>query len=375
MAVGVHRVAQLEINQAALQHNIAAIKSLWPKQKLLLVVKANAYGHGAVQVAQVGKKAGADGFCVALLDEAIELRKAGLVDDPILVLGVTDIDAIYVAQKYDISVIVTSLELLRTIHETFKTFGNQKPIRIHLPIDTGMGRLGLRKLADIEKYIEILNLYPNEFVFEGMFSHFSTSDEVDQSYFKQQVEKFKQILTKLDELPPYVSLANSAAAIWHPELNKISNAIRYGISACGIDPSDSNLKLPFELEETMQLTSELVYVKQVGSNESIGYGATYTTHEPEWIATIPVGYADGYSRRMAGFYVLVNGQKMPIVGRICMDQLMIRLPKAYPAGTKVTLMGTGQGAQISAQAIADHCGTIPHEIFCNFSARLPRVYH
>jgi len=176
----------------------------------------------------------------------------------------------------------------------------------------------------------------------------------------------------VDELPRYVHVSNSATSLWHQACN--GYVIRFGVALYGLNPSGTELSAPYHLQPALSLTAELAFVKKLARGKSISYGATYTATQDEWIGTVPIGYADGYERRLQGFHVLVDGQACEIVGRVCMDQLMVRLPKAYPVGTKVTLVGTDGDQTISLQDVADYCGTIHYEIACGLATRLPRVY-
>ncbi|WP_413627635.1 alanine racemase [Fructilactobacillus vespulae] len=372
MVVSKNRNAQLIIDKTAIFNNISnKIKRLKSGTEMFMVVKADAYGHGAVQVAAIAKAAGATGFCVALLDEAIELREAGFVEEPILVLGITDVELLPVIEKYDVTVTVSSLKWILDSKRLMPELNLHKPIKIFLALDTGMGRIGLRNLAEVQEFVgnvendELINL-------QGVYTHFSTADSADNSYFEGQVQQFKKLMQGFKTKPRYVSVANSATSLWHDYTG--SNVIRYGISAYGLNPSGEALESPFKLEPALSFTSELVYVKKVTAESSIGYGATYQANEAEWIGTVPVGYADGVSRKMQGFEVLVNGIRCPIVGRVCMDQFMIRLPQEFAVGTQVTIVGKDHDQVITLQDLANQCGTIHYEIACGFSNRLPRVY-
>ncbi|UDM31923.1 alanine racemase [Lentilactobacillus laojiaonis] len=375
MTVGNHRPAQIVIDQKALYENISnAKKHLQPNTNLFMVVKADGYGHGAVQVARVAQQAGADGFCVSILDEALQLRQAGIVDVPILVLGIIDpLDAM-VAAENQISVTVGSIEWLQRAEQVLSDLPNESPIlNIHFGLDTGMGRIGFQKPSELKDAINYLESNNNHFNFEGIFTHFSTADSSNTDYFEIQKQRFKEFMEVVDKKPKYVHVANSATSLWHQYGQ--TNIVRLGIAGYGLNPSGREIAdLPYQLKPAMSFTSKLVYTKYVEKGRSIGYGATYETDEDQWIGTVPVGYADGYSRNMQGYYVLVDGQKCPVVGRVCMDQFMIRLPKKYDVNTPVTLMGTSGNETITADDIADHLGTISYEIICGFSVRLPRKY-
>ncbi|MDT6979980.1 alanine racemase [Levilactobacillus zymae] len=373
MAVGEHRPTRLVIDRQALRHNIQTeVKRLKSDCELFMVVKANGYGHGAVQVAQVAKDAGATGFCVAILDEALELRAAGF-NDPILVLGVTrPEDAVLMAQER-ISTVVADIKWLREASRYLELTPHNRPLNVHLGLDTGMGRIGFRTTDELTAALNFLSVQVDDFNFEGIFTHFSTADDPDDTYFKQQLAKWRELTAVLPFRPRYVHVSNSATSLWHDACN--DNMVRFGAAGYGLNPSGTAIpQTPYPLQPAMQLVSELVYTKRLHAGESVSYGATYTAQTDEWVGTVPIGYADGYERRLQGFHVLVGGQFCEIIGRICMDQLMIRLPQNYVRGTRVTLVGTNGGQTITLQDMADYCGTIHYEIACGFTSRLPRQY-
>lgn len=372
MVVGVHRPTQLVIDRAALRHNIhAEVERLDQGCELFMVVKANGYGHGAIQVAQAAKDAGATGFCVAILDEALELRTAGF-NEPILVLGVTSpADAPLMAAE-DISATVAATDWLVDAQAYLDlTTDLTAPLHVHLGIDTGMGRIGFRTAADLKKAVDFLQAHATTLDFEGIFTHFATADSPDDRYFKQQVAKWHALTDALPR-PRYVHVSNSATSLWHADCN--DNMIRFGVSGYGLNPSGTAIDAPYPLEPAMSLTSELVFSKRIAAGDAVGYGATYTATQDEWVGTVPIGYADGYERRLQGFHVLIDGQTCEIIGRVCMDQLMVRLPHDYSRGTTVTLVGKNHGAEITLQDVADYCQTIHYEIACGFTSRLPRRY-
>lgn len=371
MVVGVHRPTQLVIDRQALRENIhTAVTRLADDCELFMVVKANGYGHGAVQVAQAAKDAGATGFCVAILDEALELRAAGF-NEPILILGVTDpADAPLMAAQ-QISATVADQAWLADALAYLQLAHGDQPLQIHLGLDTGMGRIGFKTPTDLQSAVAYLTAHA-ELNFQGIFTHFSTADSADDRYFKQQVATWQTLTASLDQLPRYVHVSNSATSLWHAACN--ANMVRFGVAGYGLNPSGTEVAAPYELHPAMSLVSELVHVKQVATGDSIGYGATYTAQQAEWVGTVPIGYADGYERRLQGFHVLVDGQPCEIIGRVCMDQLMVRLPQRYERGTRVTLVGRDGDECISLQDVADFCQTIHYEIACGFTSRIPRVY-
>ncbi len=372
MTVGFLRNAQLIINQSAIFHNVKeAVAHTAAGTDLFVVLKANGYGHGATQVARIAERAGAKGFCVALLEEGLELRDAGF-EEPILVLGITDPTYATIAREAGISLTVSSLEWLQSASAVLAAEPSAKRLAVHLAMDTGMGRIGFQKPSELSNAITFLNQQSN-LDFEGVFTHFATADSSDQTYFDKQYQAYQQMLAVIEHKPKYVSVANSATSLWHHVEG--ANLVRFGVAAYGLNPSGSEIsKLPYSLQPAMSFTAGLIHVKQVVKGQSIGYGATYQAKGDEWIGTVPVGYADGFPRKMQGFSVLVDGQWCPIVGRVCMDQFMIRLPKAYPFGTTVTIMGESGDHKITAEDIAAQLETINYEVICHFSERLRRKY-
>ena len=235
-----------------------------------------------------------------------------------------------------------------------------------------MGRIGFTTVESFNEAVEFVREH-REFEFEGMFTHFATADSADESYFNKQVNRWEQFVNSLNELPPFVHMANSATGMWHQE--KITaNTVRMGISMYGQNPSGRELAATLDLKPVEQLVTSISFVKKLKAGESVSYGATYTAQEDEWLATLPIGYADGYPRCMTGYKVLVDGQFCDIAGRVCMDQMMIRLPKPYPVGTRVVLMGRSRDKEITADDLADQAGTINYEIMTNINNRVHRVY-
>lgn len=371
MAVGWHRPTKLVINTQAIQENIYnEVKRMPQGTELFAVVKANGYGHGAVQTAKGAIKGGATGFCVAILDEAIELREAGITE-PILILSIVDVSYIDLLLKYNLSVTVATQEWLEQAIDQLDDIDAQVPLKIHIKVDTGMGRIGFTTLEATKQAVELVQS-TKKLVWEGIFTHFSTADEKNVRYFEKQNNRFKAVLSAFFELPKYVHVSNSATALWHPA--NVGNMIRFGIAMYGLNPSGHELPEVYPLKPALSLVSELIQVKKLPAGEGIGYGNTYTTTKNEWIGTVPIGYADGWLRHLQGFSVLVNGKKCEIIGRICMDQCMIRLPEKMAVGTQVTLIGHDHGKEITLQMVADKLETIHYEVACTFSERMPREY-
>lgn len=367
MKTSPHRPTKAFIDLGAIRYNIQQMGAHIPQGTLKwAVVKANAYGHGAVAVATAIQN-DVDGFCVSNIDEALELRQAG-IEQRILILGVTEVASIALAKKYNITLAVAGLEW---IQQLLAEEPDLSGLNVHLKIDSGMGRIGFRESRDAEQAQTLLKEHGASV--EGIFTHFATADEESDTYFYMQLNRFKEILSELKDRPELVHASNSATTLWHTDT--IFNAVRMGDAMYGLNPSGQILALPYELKPALSLESALVHVKTVPAGACMGYGATYQADFEQVIATVPIGYADGWTRDMQNFSVLVDGQLCPIVGRVSMDQITIRLPKVYPIGTKVTLIGSNGDQEVTATDVAAYRGTINYEVVCLLSDRIPREYH
>ena len=374
----IYRPTEAEINLNHLQANYNSFRKAIPDHmKLLICVKANAYGHGAVEVSREMENLGADYLSVAFLDEALELRKAG-IRLPILVLGYTPPEGIETAWQHDITVTLFSPEVVEAIEALPK---GRRPLKVHIKIDSGMGRLvllpGKSALAFIEKVFSL----PQATV-EGMFTHFARADEENKGYTLEQYRRFKNVSDALREKGyniPIIHTGNSAAAIDTPELS--FNMVRVGISIYGLYPSEEVNRSKVSLSPVLTLKTKLVYVKKLPPHYGISYGTRYVTEGEETIGTLPIGYADGFSRMLSGkAEVLIRGRRVPVVGTICMDQCMVSLKhfaeeaKQIQAGEEVVVIGQQSGACITADELASTLGTIPYEVICMIAHRVPRVY-
>lgn len=367
MVVGTHRTTKLLIDRAVIKDNIAAQQSqLNEGTEIFAVVKANAYGHGLIELAKTAISGGVTGLCVAILDEALVLRQAG-IEVPILVLGITEPEQAELALRDDISLTVGSMEWLDRYQQLKPV---QNGLKIHLALDTGMGRIGFRTVDELKLALGVMK--SKLFDFEGVFTHFATADEGNTDYFNQQLDNWQKMVSVINPLPRYVHVSNSATGLWHT--NVAGNMVRMGISLYGLNPSGNALPLKFAVKPALSLVSKLDFVKQLHKGDFVSYGATYQAQQDEWIGTIPLGYADGYPRAMQHFHVLINGEFCEIVGRVCMDQLMIRLPQQLSIGTNVTVIGRQRDHEITVTQVADHVGTINYEILTGLSDRLDRQY-
>ena len=327
-----YRHTWAEIQLDAIEENLKAIrKVLPPSTSIMAVVKANGYGHGALETAEVALETGAELLGVALPDEALYLRKNG-IRAPILVLGHCPPEYAPIAAKHSISLTVYQKDWLLQAKKVLS-----KPVAIHIKVDTGMGRIGVQTEEELFELLTELNL-SDSFIFEGIFTHFAKADSKDTEYYQTQLERFLRTLEVVKEKPRWIHASNSAASLLH-ETGQF-NLARIGIAMYGLTPSPEIADiLPVKLQGALSLHSTLIHVKKVPKGAKISYGCTYEAEEEEWIGTIPIGYADGWIRALQGQEVLVNGRRAPIVGRICMDQCMVKLPGKMPIGTKVTLIG------------------------------------
>lgn len=377
MTPSVHRPTRAIISLPAIIHNYRTIKhSFAPKQKVVAVIKANGYGHGAVHLAQA-LQAEADGFAVAVSDEALELRAAG-IQNPLFILGLTEPQYAWLHAGQHIGVTFDSRAWLQTVYDMRDQFSGQK-LQLHLKVDSGMGRIGIRDASAGQEIINFITSHQDLFELTSIFTHFATADGIDiadVAKVQAQITRFKTIVTALDlstlVTKPQLHQSNTALSLWYPEATL--DIVRLGIGLYGINPSNGQHQLPLDLKPALTLETAIIHVKQMQAGETISYGAAYSASEGEWIATLPIGYADGWSRSLIGLDALVNGERCPTVGRICMDQCMIRLPYEMPIGTKVTLIGTNGSECITAEEVGEQAGTIGYEIVCAISDRVPRVY-
>ncbi|WP_335872371.1 alanine racemase [Bacillus sp. 2205SS5-2] len=359
----------VEINLDKLSYNVSQCKRHLPEGiNIFAVVKANAYGHGDLQTAKTALNSGARGLAVAFLDEALSLRENGITA-PILVLGATRPEDVHIAVEHEISLTVFNKEWLA---EAATYLEEEEILSLHVKCDTGMGRIGIRSEEELKEVEEAIS-QTNKYIFEGIFTHFATSDETESVYFHHQLKRFNQLIEVLDISPKYIHSANSAASLRFED--SYYNTVRLGIAMYGLSPSlEMKPLLPYKLKQVFSLHTRVVHIKQLPAGEKVSYGATYESKTDEWIATLPIGYADGWLRRLQGQEVLINGERVPIVGRICMDQCMIKLPREVPLGTKVTLIGEQGTEYISIDEVAQQLDTINYEIPCLISNRVPRIY-
>ncbi|MFC5470085.1 alanine racemase [Cohnella suwonensis] len=374
-----YRPTVAEISLDALAHNIGAFRGrIAAGTKLLASVKANGYGHGAVEIAKAAVAAGADYLGVAFLDEALQLREAGIAA-PILVLGYTPPEGLRIAMDNGITVTAFRDETLDAA-ERLPTGG--KRLKAHVKIDSGMARLGVMPGEAAERFLKRASGIPQLEV-EGLFTHFARADEKDKAYTRMQADRFGYAVRAAKRLGldiPIVHAGNSATGIDLPE--DVGQMLRLGIGMYGLYPSDEVDAGRLALKPVLGLKTQVVYVKSLPAGEGIGYGTRYFTGGTESIGTIPIGYADGYSRMLSGkAEALVRGRRVPVVGTIAMDQCMIRLDGAVAPGEppiapgeEVVLIGRQGDEEITAEEVAAWLDTLNYEVTCMVAARVPRKF-
>ncbi|NQX66718.1 alanine racemase [Paenibacillus alba] len=368
-----YRPTWVEISLDALRSNIEGFQKVLPTgMKQMAVVKADAYGHGAVEVSKEVIAAGVAYLGVAFFDEALELRNAGITA-PILVLGYTPPEGVERARELDVTIAVYSRDVLKELQAQ----QNQKKLKIHIKLDTGMGRLGLHTEADAIPFIEEALTLPNVQV-EGLFTHYANADEVDKTYTLEQYRRFERIVSYFTDKGvefPFIHAGNSAAAIDLPGLTY--SMVRLGISMYGLYPSEDVDQAKIALKPVLSLKTGIVHLKTLPPGSGVSYGTIYHTEGDEQIGTLPIGYADGFSRMLSGkAEVLVRGKRVPVVGRICMDQCMINVTDVpdVKALDEVVLIGEQEGDRITVEDVARQLGTINYEVICMISHRVARVY-
>ena len=346
-----------------------------PKTRMIAVVKTDGYGHGAVPVAKLVEDYDYIwGFAVATAEEA-QILKRNQIQKPILILGYTFEEHFEMLVRLDIRPVVFKLDTAIALSEEAGRQG--KTIYVHLGLDTGMSRIGFTDTKEsIEVILEIAKL-PNLKI-EGLFTHFARSDEADKTSAWGQFARCQDFLEKLSAAGiriPLKHCSNNAGIIDLPEANM--DAVRPGISIYGIYPSQEVKKESVPLKPVMQLKSHIVYIKELEAGIPVSYGGTFVTEKKTKVATIPVGYGDGYPRSLSGKgWVLIHGKKAPILGRVCMDQFMVDISEIDEAKEldEVTLFGESEGAILPVEDLSSICGRFPYEFVCDIGKRIPRVY-
>lgn len=367
--------AQVDLD--AITDNLDNMKAhIQDRTRMICVIKTDAYGHGSVPVARcLEQKDSVFGFAVATAEEAVQLREAG-IGKPILILGYTFPYAYETLARLEIRAAAFRTDMLKEMSDAARSVG--KKIRIHIKVDTGMNRLGVMPDESGINFVREAAKLPGLEI-EGVFTHFSRADEKDKTSALRQLETFRSFLGRIKAECgldiPVKHCSNSASILEIPEANM--DAVRPGIALYGVAPSDEVDMGIVPLRPALSLHSHVVYVKPLHPGQSVSYGGTFTAGREMRIATIPVGYGDGYPRSLSGRgYVLIRGKKAPILGRICMDQFMVDVTEAGGAeeGDAVTLLGRDGALSITAEELGALSGRFPYELLCDLGKRIPRVY-
>lgn len=351
-----YRKTHALINLPNLYENYKNVSLKVGDKTVIPVVKANAYGHGSIEVTNYLYERGVNYFAVSLLEEALELREH-FKDIEILVMGIVSKEDFHVAIKHNITLTIANFDQL----EDIKLEGI---LKVHIKVDTGMNRLGFKTDKDIVIACEKL-CKNNSIYVEGIYTHFSTADG-DYTYYTKQLNRFKVILSLLDTTFEMVHISNSSSSIKYEKDYDFTTHTRLGISLYGLTLDED---MDF-LKNTYMLKTKISAIKKLRAFEKLGYGATYTAHQDETIAVLPLGYADGFIRANNPGDVEINGKRYPIIGRICMDQMFIKIDDSITKGNDVILFGN----EISIDEVAERLNTINYEIICQITYRVPKVY-
>lgn len=375
MSATAQRAAWVEIDLSAIEHNVRTLKSVVGESRFLAVVKANAYGHGAVRVAEAALAGGAHGLAVALVQEGVELRRVG-IEAPILLLSEQPLDQVgdivahgLIATAYS----VPFIDALEVESRRRDVVGQE----VHLKIDTGMNRVGVRPRQAVELAGRIVACSP-VLSLGGTFTHLACADDLESPETALQSERFDAVLEDLHDAgidPGWVHMANSAGVIGHPSTHR--SMVRVGIAMYGIPPDQSMISHCRLLKSALSLKAQVSFIKRVAAGEGISYGYRHRVDRETTVVTVPIGYGDGVPRRLSsvGGHVLIGGRRCPIVGVVTMDQLMVDVGDLDVAiGDEVVLLGSQGEHVISPNAWGALLGTIGYEVVCALSTRLPRRY-
>lgn len=363
------------IDLDAIRDNLVAVRNKVPENvRVMAVIKSDAYGHGAVTVADYVDDV-VDGYCVAVVEEGMELRRSGITK-PMLILGYTDPYQYPDALRNDLTMTVFQYDAAEKLSDL--AIAMDTKARVHIKLDTGMGRIGFRPDRESLETVKKICALPGITV-EGIFTHFAKADMKGREFTDMQFQRFCGFVKDLENEGiniPVKHVANSAAIMEYPDT--YLDQVRSGIITYGLYPSDEVDQSQLKIRPAMELKSHIVYIKKIKKGDSIGYGGTYVADGERIIGTVPVGYGDGYPRNLSNKgSILVHGRRAPIVGRICMDQFMVDITDIPEAreGDTVTLMGTDEnGSFLSCEEISELAGSFNYEFCCDVGRRVPRVY-
>lgn len=364
-----YRSTLVNVDLEAVHHNYKVIQGRHPDKTFIAVVKANGYGLGSNTVAGYLADRGVGYFAVATLDEAIDLRMHG-TKEKILVLGRIEPEDINKAIQHRVAVTAAGLDWVRAaiscVDDTY-----EKEVWIHIKVNTGMNRYGTKDVAEIQAMIKEINNF-ERFIYEGIFSHL-TSGDADRDVTEQEIEAFREVVDQVQH-PRYIHIQNSAGALCHDV--DFCNAVRVGISLYGYYPSpETKARTDIRLKPSIELTSKVAAIHKLSPGDSVSYGRTYTAEAEETIATLPIGYADGFIRKKTGYEVEVGGIACPVVGRVCMDSIMIRVPDETTIGDTACIISSNPESPQSMDAYSEYVDTIPYESLTLLARRIPRHYN
>ncbi|MDO8683064.1 MAG: alanine racemase [Armatimonadota bacterium] len=362
-----------EVNLNTIRRNVRAIKEkIGPNVRLMPIVKANAYGHGAVKVTRAALEAGADMFGVARIEEALELRDTG-IEAPILIMGSAPAEAAQEIIDRNITATVFDANFAQALSASAALSG--KKAKVHIKVDTGMGRIGVHSEAALDFILYVMG-FPG-LVVEGVFTHFPCADEDDSGFTKRQISDFTRLTKELEHRgvrPTIAHAANSGGIADHPESHL--DMVRAGIILYGLYPSKTVARC-VDVEPVLTLKTRVAFIKQIEPGMTVSYGRTYRAKRRTSVATIPIGYADGFSRHLSNCgHAIIHGSRVPIIGRVCMDQTMLDVSNVpdVRVGDEVILYGSQGNETISVEDVAALLNTVPHDVLCAIGQRVPRVY-
>ncbi len=375
--MGKHERVRAEVDLSAIEYNLENMyANIRPDAKIAAVIKTDGYGHGAVEIGRrIEERPYLWGFAVATFEEALKLRKAGLTK-PLLILGYSFPDCYEELAELSIRPAVFREDTLRQLSEAAGRTG--KEIRVHIAVDTAMSRIGVTADEKGIGFVRQTLQTPGLFV-EGVFTHFSRADETDRETTLRQIRDFKSFLERIEKelgyRVPLKHCSNSAGIISYPEANL--DMVRAGITLYGLRPSDEVPEDAIRFRRALSLYSHIVYVKEIEKGTAVSYGGTYVADRRVRVATIPVGYGDGYPRTLSNKgFVLIRGKRAPILGRVCMDQFMVDVTEIPGAqeGDQVTLIGCDGEETITMEMLGGLSGRFNYELACDLGVRIPRVY-